>query len=290
MNIVTLTLTPEAFAADPMWTVEEYHQELIRSITAATTDSHVIVGRLGGAEPSSDIGPWLKNNTSWYVWDGSSRYVPETILVGDENYQVTLASGAISLNRTQNLQDKDGVIATTDDVFGGRGSVTLASGDSPEIDWSASNNFSLNMVTDISPTMANSLPGQEISVAIYNATSDKTITWEDTIHWTAGIPVQTLGRGTGPFTATTNGTTDLVSTEAQFTQADVGATVAGTDIVAASTITEVIDSDNATLSTAATGSHSIVDLTITGARGSSDVYLFRNIAGGIYGERFCENA
>ena len=35
---------------------------------------------VGDTEPTSNVGPWLKNGTQWYVWDPSTkRYVPQNI-------------------------------------------------------------------------------------------------------------------------------------------------------------------------------------------------------------------
>jgi hypothetical protein len=35
---------------------------------------------IGDTEPSSNVGPWLKNGTQWYVWnDATKRYTPQDI-------------------------------------------------------------------------------------------------------------------------------------------------------------------------------------------------------------------
>lgn len=35
---------------------------------------------IGDTEPTSNVGPWLKNGTQWYVWDPSTkRYIPQNI-------------------------------------------------------------------------------------------------------------------------------------------------------------------------------------------------------------------
>src|SRR6516165_5916035 len=34
----------------------------------------------GDTEPSSNVGPWLKDGTKWYVWDDSTKqYVPQDV-------------------------------------------------------------------------------------------------------------------------------------------------------------------------------------------------------------------
>ncbi len=35
---------------------------------------------IGDTEPVSNVGPWLKNGSQWYVWDsGTKRYIPQDI-------------------------------------------------------------------------------------------------------------------------------------------------------------------------------------------------------------------
>lgn len=188
MTTVTLAPAASAFSPNPTWTVEQYHQALIASITTSTTSSNVVLGQVGGTTPASNVGPWL-SDTAWYVWNGSA-YVPSTIKVGGATYQVTLA-GTPTANRTITLQDKDGTLATLDDIRTGQGTTTL-SGTSVTVDWSLSDSFALSLSGNTTVAMSNSQPGQVKRVAIYNS-STHTVTWSG-VAWPSGsAPVQTTG-------------------------------------------------------------------------------------------------
>src|SRR4051812_29405983 len=107
---IELTLSPSDFEANTNWTVEEFHQALVSSISAASTSSNVMLGRIGGAMPTSNIGPWL-NGTTWYAWNGTA-YKPAIIKIGDGSFQITLA-GAPTANRVITFPDASGTVALT---------------------------------------------------------------------------------------------------------------------------------------------------------------------------------
>lgn len=182
MSTVNLLLVPSVFSSNPTWTLEQFHQALIASITTSTTSSNVILGQVGGILPVSNIGPWL-NGTTWFSWNGST-YVPATIKVGGATYQVTLAATPTA-NRTITLPDKDGTLATTDDLNTGRGTTTL-SGAGPNMDWSLTGSFALSLTANTTLTVSNSLPGQIVQFAIYNPAS-WTFTWPASINWSGGV-------------------------------------------------------------------------------------------------------
>lgn len=66
---------PDGFKATP--------QALMDAIVARLeleTQEQLTLFVTGSVEPTSDMGPWLKDNNSWYVWsDTAGAYVPATI-------------------------------------------------------------------------------------------------------------------------------------------------------------------------------------------------------------------
>lgn len=61
-----------AFRGNPQALVEEI---IRRSRIVSPSGTNFIY--IGDTEPTSNVGPWLKNGTMWYVWDDSiKRYVP----------------------------------------------------------------------------------------------------------------------------------------------------------------------------------------------------------------------
>lgn len=191
MSAVTLTLAPSAFSVNPAWTIEQYHQALIASISSSTTSSLVMLGQVGGSAPVSNVGPWL-NGTTWFAWNGST-YVPATIKVGDATYQITLA-GTPTVNRTITLPDASGTLALTSDTTRATVSPTVSA--TTTIDWSLSNSFAIALDKNITIANTNSLSGQEISIAIYNPAA-WTVTWPGSVSWSGGTaPTQTTGAKT----------------------------------------------------------------------------------------------
>lgn len=180
---VDLTLVGTPFSTTPTWTIEEFHQEVVNSITTATTDQRVLVGQINGSAPVSDVGPWWNQN-SWWFWSGSV-YVPAVIKLGNAFNQVTLTATVASPNKTQILQDKDGTIALTSDVFTGRGTVIPLIAATTTLLWSAGNSFSVPL--DKNTTLVNSAsqPGQEITIAIYNPAA-WTVTYPSDVVWEGG--------------------------------------------------------------------------------------------------------
>ncbi len=66
---------PEGYKADP----ETFKNDLVARMYAESSES-ISFFASGTVAPTSNVGPWLKNGTEWYVWnDGVGGYVPQTI-------------------------------------------------------------------------------------------------------------------------------------------------------------------------------------------------------------------
>jgi hypothetical protein len=121
----------------------------------------------------------------WKYWNGTA-YTPFKVWVGDPNHVVQLNADSLTTNRVQNLQDKDGTIALTSDLFSGRPTQIL-SGATPSIDWSSSGTYSILLSANTTFTSTLSQPGQEIYIAITNP-STYTVTWPSNFTWPGGTP------------------------------------------------------------------------------------------------------
>lgn len=186
MSTVNLVLIPADLDIEPTWTVADFHQAFVESITSAVTSSNVILGQVGGTAPASPIGPWL-NGTTLYAWNGSA-YAPATIKVGTATYQVTLA-GTPTVNRIINLPDKDGTLALTSDIT--HATVTPTLGPTVTIDWSAGDSFAIALDQNITIAHTNTVPGKEVSIAIYNpAAASWTVTWPAENLFESAAPTQ----------------------------------------------------------------------------------------------------
>lgn len=78
------TSLPVTFTASPLpSTFRGGPQQLLDAIVARlglTTDGSLQFYASGSVAPTSDVGPWLKDNLTWWVWDvGTGAYVPEVI-------------------------------------------------------------------------------------------------------------------------------------------------------------------------------------------------------------------
>jgi hypothetical protein len=184
-------MIPIRFTADPLpadfsGTLQDFQTRFLSNLTGEIQDDHVLIGQVGGAEPTTNVGPWLNVDT-WYVWDGS-KYVPAPLRVGNADFTISI-QGDITKNIIQTLQDKDGVIALTSDVYEGRDTVVL-SGTTPTIDWGASNNFSQLLTGNTTYKLSNINDGQEIVIAVSNGVTAYTVSWPSSVFWTGGTPVQ----------------------------------------------------------------------------------------------------
>lgn len=67
-------------------TPQEFADALVARLTAESTNA-ISFFAAGSVAPSSNVGPWLKDNTTWYVWNNIlGSYVPQTIDTGSLGY------------------------------------------------------------------------------------------------------------------------------------------------------------------------------------------------------------
>ena len=46
---------------------------------SASTSGNFLPGQIGGSQPTTDVGPWLKNGTEWWFWNpGTASYAPQS--------------------------------------------------------------------------------------------------------------------------------------------------------------------------------------------------------------------
>jgi hypothetical protein len=187
--MIHITFTSDPLPEDFQGTLEDFRERFLLNLRGTIDDTAVLTGQIGGARPTTNVGPWLNNGT-WYVWNGAD-YVPTTVKVGGSNYVVQLsnefvASKSVVPNRVQTLQDKDGTVALLSDVYEGRAVVTLT-GTTPTIDWSLSHQFSQLLTGNTTLKQINSKDGQQIWYTAKNGATPYTLTWPAGIYWPAGV-------------------------------------------------------------------------------------------------------
>jgi hypothetical protein len=70
--ILQMSRLPETLNTSPQGLIEEAVRRM--KIVSPTGTNFIYVG---DSEPTSDVGPWLRDNTKWYVYDSEiKRYVP----------------------------------------------------------------------------------------------------------------------------------------------------------------------------------------------------------------------
>lgn len=63
---------PETFQGSP----NDFRAELVKRFRILSPNGTNFI-YIGSSEPTSNVGPWLKNGTQWWVWDdGTKRYIP----------------------------------------------------------------------------------------------------------------------------------------------------------------------------------------------------------------------
>lgn len=73
--IVQMSRLPETLKATPQQWIEEAVRRM--KIVSATGTNFIYIG---DSEPTSNVGPWLRDGTKWYVYDEEiKRYVPQDI-------------------------------------------------------------------------------------------------------------------------------------------------------------------------------------------------------------------
>lgn len=85
---------PVTFRASPLpsgWkgTPQQFLDALVARLSIESQDdlSFFVIGSVA---PSSNVGPWLKNGTTWYIWDNvSGSYIPEILEFQSLRYVVS---------------------------------------------------------------------------------------------------------------------------------------------------------------------------------------------------------
>lgn len=93
----TAQAIPLTFRMSPLpdtdMTPQEFADAIVSRLTAESTNT-VSFFAAGSVAPSSNVGPWLKDNTTWYVWsDALGSYVPQTIPQSSLGYIAQQAPG-----------------------------------------------------------------------------------------------------------------------------------------------------------------------------------------------------
>jgi hypothetical protein len=169
MATYNITFTGTALPGGWSGTLEDFHQAVLASLSATVSDDRLLFGQYNGATPSVDVGPWMDSGV-WKYWNGSS-YTPALFQVtdGSTNFRVSLTAATLGSNRVQTLQDADGVIALTDDVFVPRANLTPTGAGPYNIDFSLTNAFKLTVGANFTITFSNALPGQHTWLAVVNS-------------------------------------------------------------------------------------------------------------------------
>jgi len=292
MSDVPITFSLAAFP-DPFSGTQEVFKDVLVSklVAAATSPSNIIVGKIGGTTPTSDVGPWASNRQSWKTWGavpGSPtifKYLYNTIAVGNKDHLIRM-DGTPSANRSLLLQDKNGIAALTDDLYIPRQSYPL-SGAALFLDWNLSNTFYHELTSDTAYYMRNSRHGQEIRLLISNPALWSVAFYET--GFVGGVqPAQSKFIASVLTDVTVTNTSKLIiSAMAGFTISDVGLTVTtagNTPIPASTTIAKVLSPTHALLSNVAVASGTNISVTINSRAviGRSDLWILKNVGGSVY--------
>ncbi len=289
MSDLPLTFTIPNFPADFSGSNEDYSKLFVRALNASVSNDSVIYGRIGGVAPLSNIGPWA-DGQSWKTWSTSlGKYQFNTFAVGNKDF-VARVDGTPTANRTLLVQDKSGILATTDDLYIPRQTYPFYGGSAFVIDWNASNTFYVELNGDGTIFgMFNSRHGQKIYIAINNP-SNYDIFFVNQIGFSGGVqPVQTKFIASSlTDVSTQNGNKLIISAMAAFIKADEGLTITtagNTPIPAATTIATVMSPTHALLSNASIADTTNTTATIVSrpAIGRTDLWVFKNVGGSIYG-------
>lgn len=155
-----------------------------------------LTGQVNGSAPLSDMGPWL-NQTIWEVWNTSeARYLPLAVTAG-KMYQGNLVTSTIqsgaTVNRTLTTPDKDGTIATTDDVGAIVATNTIPGAATISLDTSLKAPLYVLLTANTTITPVNMVDGQKIDLWLENNGTTYTVAWANVI-WPAGTaPTITTG-------------------------------------------------------------------------------------------------
>jgi hypothetical protein len=139
------------------------------------------------------------------ITNAYGSYISDTIGGGSISNQYGIYIASLTKGGTNLAIETAG---TTPSLFGGNVTArafigTDAAIAAAAIDWATGATFSKTLSASTTFTFANSLPGQEIRVAITNTVANYTVTWPSspTLKWSGGsAPVQTVGAKTDVYT------------------------------------------------------------------------------------------
>lgn len=79
LNATNLYIQASPIPATFKGTPNDLYSEMIKRMRIVSPSGTNFIF-IGDTEPTSNVGPWLKNGTQWYVWDNSiNKYVPQDI-------------------------------------------------------------------------------------------------------------------------------------------------------------------------------------------------------------------
>lgn len=79
MADLPLTISMAPLPPNMAWTPQELADAIAARLTI-TTQQALALFASGSTEPTSNVGPWLKDGITWYVWDdGTGAYIPQVL-------------------------------------------------------------------------------------------------------------------------------------------------------------------------------------------------------------------
>ena len=80
--LIQMSPIPQTFHGTP----QELSAEMVRRMKILSPSGSNFIF-IGDSEPTSNVGPWLKDGTKWYVWDSTvNRYVPQDITDSEQRW------------------------------------------------------------------------------------------------------------------------------------------------------------------------------------------------------------
>src|SRR6478609_3296710 len=70
-NVLPLTIQGSALPPNVRWTPQQIADFIWEKARIVTSQSYALFVT-GSTEPSSNVGPWLKDGTEWWVWNNDS--------------------------------------------------------------------------------------------------------------------------------------------------------------------------------------------------------------------------
>ncbi len=176
---VTYTISSIHITAN---TLRNIYNALVENISGEVGDPTILPSSEAPNVTGIDFSPRIEGDT-WYVHSGKN-YVPTYIQVGD----VTLSSSP-TVNRTQYMQNLDGIVALLDDIDNIRDTVILPEGNTV-VDCNLGSSFKCVL----SPTrktlfnIAHSVDGMETNVLVVNQGTTTDVVWDASINWPGVAP------------------------------------------------------------------------------------------------------